>query len=123
MKRTGLIDIAGYFDSGTGKHQSNTVYRMNSILPALTTIDGGTQQIKILRKMKEIKQRRYGELVIMGGIGDNERVNRDSKRVLNGCGCMYALKAHIALEPPLTVKKVIKDAKDFRTYGNGRGTR
>lgn len=49
--------------------------------------------------------RQYGELVIMGGIGDNERVNRDSKRVLNRCGCMYALKAHIALEPPLVIKR------------------
>lgn len=43
--------------------------------------------------------------MILGGIGDNERVNRDSKRVLSGIGCMYALKAHIALEPPLVIRK------------------
>ena len=49
--------------------------------------------------------RQYGELVILGGIGDNERVNRDSKRVISGIGCMYALKAHIALEPPLVIRK------------------
>ena len=42
--------------------------------------------------------------MILGAIGDNERVNRDSKRVLDKTGCMYALKAHIALEPPMVIK-------------------
>ena len=38
----------GFLDSGTGKHQSNTVYDEKSLCPNITTIDGGgTQQIKI----------------------------------------------------------------------------
>lgn len=50
-------------------------------------------------------QRQYGKLVILGGIGRNERENRDSMRVM-GNGSMYALKSHIALEPPLVIKYV-----------------
>lgn len=43
----------GFYDSGTGKHQSNTVYSPKGMIPALTTITGGgTQQIKALRKWK-----------------------------------------------------------------------
>ena len=38
----------GFMDKGTGKHQSNTVYDSYSICPALTTLQGGTIQIKIL---------------------------------------------------------------------------
>lgn len=40
--------ILGYLDHGTGKHQSNTVYSTQGVAPAITTIDGGTQQIKVL---------------------------------------------------------------------------
>ena len=40
----------GFYDSGTGQHQSNTVYHPKGIIPALTTLMGGTQQIKVLRK-------------------------------------------------------------------------
>lgn len=51
MKKTGLIKIIGYYDCGTGKHQSNTVYDSQGGIPALTTLGiGGTQQIKVLRK-------------------------------------------------------------------------
>lgn len=50
MKKTGLINIVGYYDCGTGKHQSNTVYR-GGICPTLSTLGvGGTQQVKVLRK-------------------------------------------------------------------------
>lgn len=39
----------GFLDSGTGKHQSNTVYDEKSLCPSITTIDGGgTQQIKVM---------------------------------------------------------------------------
>lgn len=39
----------GFMDSGTGKHQSNTVYDENALCPNITTVNGGgTQQIKIL---------------------------------------------------------------------------
>lgn len=47
------IKAIGFFDNGTGKHQSNTVYSKRKCIPALTTIEGGgTQQIKVLRKWK-----------------------------------------------------------------------
>ena len=47
------IGSIGFFDSGTGKHQSNTVYAGNKCIPAITTIEGGgTQQIKVLRKCR-----------------------------------------------------------------------
>lgn len=51
-EREGLKTIEvkqlGFMDSGTGKHQSNTVYDEKSLCPNITTIDGGgTQQIKI----------------------------------------------------------------------------
>ena len=56
MKKTGLIRVIGFYDNGTGKHQSNTVYQTNGIIPALTTIEGGgTQQIKVLRKYEKPK--------------------------------------------------------------------
>lgn len=38
----------GYMDNGTGKHQSNTVLSIKGLSPAITTLQGGTQQIKIL---------------------------------------------------------------------------
>lgn len=43
-----LVNQLGFMDSGTGKHQSNTVYSENGLCPNITTIEGGgTQQIKI----------------------------------------------------------------------------
>lgn len=43
-----LVKELGFMDNGTGKHQSNTVYRENGLSPNITTIEGGgTQQIKI----------------------------------------------------------------------------
>ena len=41
----------GYMDSGTGKHQSNTVISTEGLSPAITTLQGGTQQIKILVRL------------------------------------------------------------------------
>lgn len=39
----------GFIESGTGKHQSNTVYSVCGVCPCISTlIDGGTQQIKVL---------------------------------------------------------------------------
>lgn len=54
MKRWFLMDTEckviylGYIEHGTGQHQSNTVTSVNGVSPALTTLQGGTQQIKIL---------------------------------------------------------------------------
>ena len=45
--------ILGHLESGTGRHQSNTVYDTKGICPALTTIEGGgTQQVKILEEVR-----------------------------------------------------------------------
>ena len=41
----------GFIEHGTGKHQSNVVWDIQTTSPAITTITGGgTQQIKILVK-------------------------------------------------------------------------
>lgn len=42
------VNYLGYIEHGTGQHQSNTVTSVNGVTPALTTLQGGTQQIKIL---------------------------------------------------------------------------
>ena len=47
-EKTNIIKVLGFMDNGTGKHQSNTVYDSRCLSPAITTIDGGTQQIKIM---------------------------------------------------------------------------
>ena len=53
MRKKNCIKILGFYDCGTGKHQSNTVYSRGGVIPALTTLGvGGTQQIKVLRKWK-----------------------------------------------------------------------
>lgn len=38
----------GYIEHGTGQRQSNIITSVNGVSPALTTLQGGTQQIKIL---------------------------------------------------------------------------
>lgn len=43
----------GYMDNGTGQHQSNTVINPCGLSPAITTLQGGTQQIKVLVKYNE----------------------------------------------------------------------
>lgn len=47
-KKTNKVKVLGFMDNGTGKHQSNTVYDSRCICPAITTLQGGTQQIKIM---------------------------------------------------------------------------
>ena len=43
----------GYIDNGTGQHQSNTVISTKGLSPAITTLQGGTQQIKILVRSED----------------------------------------------------------------------
>lgn len=50
----------GYIEHGTGQHQSNTVTSVNGVSPALTTLQGGTQQIKILVSDDEYTQNNKG---------------------------------------------------------------
>ena len=42
------VKRVGFIDNGTGQHQSNTVYGTDGVSPGITTIDGGTQQIKVV---------------------------------------------------------------------------
>lgn len=49
MQSYKVAKAVGYYDSGTGKYQSNTVYSSRYCIPTTTTIMGGTQQIKVLR--------------------------------------------------------------------------
>ena len=68
----------GFLDSGTGKHQSNTVYDEKSLCPNITTIDGGgTQQIKIatdvINKVGQISNdgSQYGTVISDNGLSTN----------------------------------------------------
>lgn len=56
-----VMKEVGFIDNGTGKHQSNTVYDTDGSAPTITTIKGGTQQIKILDK-KPIEVRVIGQM-------------------------------------------------------------
>lgn len=47
-----VIEV-GFLDNGTGKHQSNIVLSPDGLAPAITTIQGGTQQIKILVRVDD----------------------------------------------------------------------
>lgn len=52
----------GFMDSGTGQHQSNTVYDENAVCPNITTINGGgTQQIKVLTDAQAVRMVRTEE--------------------------------------------------------------
>ena len=42
---------------------------------------------------------------VVGGIGDNDRANRDNMRVLHRKGSVYTLKSHIDKDHPLVLKK------------------
>lgn len=96
MKKTGLNEIKkeviklGYV-SKTGEHQSGVV-----------TARGGLHCHNIPYNGKTHRK----QCVVLGAIGNNERVNRDSKRVISRTGCMYSLKAHIALEQPMVIRRV-----------------
>ena len=43
------VDILGFIENGTGRHQSNTVYSVSVVCTCISTLfEGGTQQIKVL---------------------------------------------------------------------------
>ena len=48
IKNEHKIIYLGYIEHGTGQYQANTITSVNGVSPALTTIQGGTQQVKIL---------------------------------------------------------------------------
>ena len=53
VQAVGAVVELGHLESGTGRHQSNTVYDTSGLSPALTTIQGGTQQVKVLVREDE----------------------------------------------------------------------
>lgn len=55
------------------------------------------------------------EIIILGGIGNTERQNRDNKRVLSGGGITYTLKSHIAIDKPLVLKRIRKSPETLAT--------
>ena len=61
------IITLGFYDSGTGKHQSNTVYGYKGKVPALCTIGGGTYQIKVLKNWHKKKSSSKVEWVTRNG--------------------------------------------------------
>jgi hypothetical protein len=44
-------------------------------------------------------------IIILGGIGNTERQNRDNARVLGGGGTIYTLKSHISVDKPLVLRR------------------
>ena len=61
MKKGNCVRAVGFIDHGTGQHQSNVVYRPNKCIPPLTALQGGTQQIKVLRKYERHREDRIHE--------------------------------------------------------------
>ena len=47
-----MIKKVGFIDHGTGEHQSNSVISGDGMSPSVTTLQGGTQQIKIIVAMR-----------------------------------------------------------------------
>lgn len=85
----------------TGEHQSGIVLSKGGQCSQNTQHNGETLQ-------------RQSEIVILGGIGYNDRQNRDSKRVLDGKGTVFCLKSHISLEPPLVIRRIYGDMERYR---------
>ncbi len=52
------------------------------------------------------------KIIVMGGVSERERENRDACRVLHRKGQMYTLKSHIDKEPPYLVRKYEKFRSD-----------
>ena len=75
------IITLGYYDSGTGKHQSNTVYHFKGKTPAVTTITGGGYSTD--KGVKKVEKKR---ITILGRIGNTEFQNNDSHKVLHRGG-------------------------------------
>lgn len=45
------------------------------------------------------------KVIVLGGVGNSDRQNRDACRVLGGGGVTYTLKSHISVEPPKVLRK------------------
>lgn len=89
----------GFYDSGTGKHQSNTVFSAKGLCPTITTIrGGGTIQIKILRKLdkaddmaiipeSKAKQSKAKHCRLVGSMNNSDNTFESSNRVYDRKYC------------------------------------
>ena len=88
----------GFYDSGTGQHQSNTVYSVKGLCPTITTITGGgTIQIKILKRLdkademtaifasKQASKQKHCRLV--GSMDNSDNTFESSNRVYDRKYC------------------------------------
>ena len=84
----------GFIDHGTGKHQSNTVFDTNGIAPSVTTIDGGTQQIKIMED----------KTMIIGGLQEHQSWQTDISPCINSAAGMGGGQTPCIAEPQVIQK-------------------
>lgn len=47
-------------------------------------------------------------IIVLGGIGPNDRRNRDDARVIDKGGCCMTLKSHIEKDKPMVLKKWVR---------------
>lgn len=91
---------------------------------AIKYIEKSDKSYKLLTELKGIDHigEYTKEILILGGIGVNDRQNRDSMRVLSGKGVMYCLKSHTDKEQPLVVKPYRGNESSIKKYlYNGYG--
>ena len=81
------IICLGFYDSGTGKHQSNTVYHSKGKVPAITTLVGGYAADKGFETMEKRNKR------VVIGILDPNGFEQDN-RVYSRGGCCPAERAN-----------------------------
>ena len=57
------------------------------------------------------------KVIVLGGVANTERKNRDSGRVMSRKGICYTLPAHISVEKPLVIRKI--EYGENKILGNG----
>lgn len=57
------------------------------------------------------------KVIVLGGVANTERKNRDSGRVMSRKGICYTLPAHISVEKPLVIRKI--KYGENKILGNG----
>lgn len=91
------IYVLGHISLDGLKHQSKQIVYRGGCCQHSTQ-----DSTKTLRRQSENCEK---QIIIVGGIGMNDRRNRDDGRVLGRQGLCYSLKAHIAKDKPLVLRK------------------
>ena len=76
--------------------QSESVKRQG----CLSSVEGNG-----LQRPSQSRKKIYKEIIVLGGIGNNARQNRNNLRVIGMDGCIYTIPAHADKEQPLVVKR------------------